>query len=177
VCFDLDQRRRKKQSIAYYFYEAQNGEGDMMRAKEFMPEPTISQTFEKHLKHQRAICETLEEIADSLPGGVNRQTCLHAARCIPNIIKSAHHFEQEVLFPFLQAKSVDTEKLDVAINRLYAEHLEDEGYGDEICEALLTIGQGQSIDPEKLGYMLRGFFEGIRRHIAFEREVLAPLLT
>jgi hypothetical protein len=26
------------------------------------------------------------------------------------------------------------------------------------------------------GYMLRGFFEGVRRHVAFEREMLAPLM-
>ncbi|TFF20657.1 hemerythrin domain-containing protein [Jiella endophytica] len=35
-----------------------------------------------------------------------------------------------------------------------------------------------SADPvaEALGYMLRGFFEGLRRHIAFEEEHLLPLL-
>ncbi len=34
-------------------------------------------------------------------------------------------------------------------------------------------------DPvaEALGYMLRGFFEGLRRHIAFEEEHLVPLLA
>ena len=30
---------------------------------------------------------------------------------------------------------------------------------------------------ETLGYMLRGFFEGLRRHIAFEEEHLVPLLA
>ncbi|WAP67178.1 hemerythrin domain-containing protein [Jiella pelagia] len=38
---------------------------------------------------------------------------------------------------------------------------------------------GGRADPvaEALGYMLRGFFEGLRRHIAFEEEHLVPLLV
>ncbi|NDW04440.1 hypothetical protein GTK09_08345 [Jiella sp. 40Bstr34] len=38
---------------------------------------------------------------------------------------------------------------------------------------------GSSANPaaEALGYMLRGFFEGLRRHIAFEEEHLVPLLA
>ena len=40
-------------------------------------------------------------------------------------------------------------------------------------------GQRAEPDPqaEALGYMLRGFFEGLRRHIAFEEEHLVPLLA
>lgn len=40
-------------------------------------------------------------------------------------------------------------------------------------------GSRAQSDPlaEALGYMLRGFFEGLRRHIAFEEEHLVPLLA
>ena len=40
-------------------------------------------------------------------------------------------------------------------------------------------GRHAQADPqaEALGYMLRGFFEGLRRHIAFEEEHLVPLLA
>ena len=53
---------------------------------------------------------------------------------------------------------------------------------------LAAIGPAGAPDPcgprpepdplaEALGYMLRGFFEGLRRHIAFEEEHLVPLLA
>ncbi len=33
-----------------------------------------------------------------------------------------------------------------------------------------------AVDVEKLGYMLRGFFTGVRRHLAFEREYILPII-
>nr|WP_312891188.1 hypothetical protein [Mesorhizobium silamurunense] len=55
--------------------------------------------------------------------------------------------------------------------RLRAEHVEDQCFGDEVAETLVAIGHGDPIEPaEVVGFMLRGFFEGLRRHIAFERE-------
>ncbi|MCE7026540.1 hemerythrin domain-containing protein [Jiella avicenniae] len=38
-------------------------------------------------------------------------------------------------------------------------------------------GSAKNPAAEALGYMLRGFFEGLRRHIAFEEEHLVPLLA
>ena len=43
----------------------------------------------------------------------------------------------------------------------------------DALEELATVGVG---NIDKLSYMLRGFFEGLRRHIAFEKEHLVPLL-
>lgn len=31
-------------------------------------------------------------------------------------------------------------------------------------------------NAEAIGFMLRGFFEGLRRHIAFEREHVLPMI-
>ncbi|MNL85495.1 hypothetical protein D3C87_2138230 [compost metagenome] len=41
-----------------------------------------------------------------------------------------------------------------------------------MTDALLKLGSGATVNMEATGYMLRGFFEGMRRHIAFEREFL-----
>ena len=39
------------------------------------------------------------------------------------------------------------------------------------------LGKGKSPgNPEATGYMLRGFFEALRRHIAFERDHLLAVL-
>ena len=41
---------------------------------------------------------------------------------------------------------------------------------------LVCLGHGGAIDnPEALGFMLRAFFDTVRRHIAFEREYVFPL--
>lgn len=40
---------------------------------------------------------------------------------------------------------------------------------------LFEIGHGAAIaNPEALGFMLRAFFDSVRRHIAFEREHVLP---
>jgi hypothetical protein len=61
------------------------------------------------------------------------------------------------------------------VERLRAEHIEDECFAGELTEALLVLGRDGSVDnPEALGFMLRGFFEAQRRHVAFEREHVLP---
>lgn len=61
--------------------------------------------------------------------------------------------------------------------RLRAEHVEDECFAGEVTEILLAIGHGETVEnPEAIGFMLRGLFENLRRHIAFEREHVLPMI-
>jgi iron-sulfur cluster repair protein YtfE (RIC family) len=120
---------------------------------------------------QLALCDELEDIADSLPAAVNRQKCIYAAKALTPMIRSLHHYEETILFPRIKqwpSGSADDETL----SRLRYEHLEDEGYAEELTEALFNLGSGEAVNMEAVGYMLRGFFEGTRRHIAFERSHL-----
>lgn len=65
-----------------------------------------------------------------------------------------------------------------SLDRLLAEHVEDECFAGELTEALLLLGRNGSADnPEALGFMLRGFFEARRRHVAFEREHVLPQIV
>ena len=62
------------------------------------------------------------------------------------------------------------------VRRLKAEHVEDECAAQDITDVLLDVGRGGAVEnPEALGFMLRAFFEGQRRHIAFEREHMLPI--
>jgi hemerythrin-like domain-containing protein len=126
---------------------------------------------------QLALCRELEEIADSLPARINRQKCIYAAKALGPLIKGIHHYEETVLFPMLQAKPDATESLGPTIERLKFEHCEDECFAEELTDALLKLGSGEGVNMEAVGYMLRGFFEGMRRHIAFEREHLLQGVT
>lgn len=145
------------------------GEGDLPAS--------LMLAVEEHIEEQISLCSSLEKIADSLPEDFDPQICLHAAKSIYPVFKGAHDFEESVLFPYLAKKDGDGERLQQILNRLHAEHWEDESFGEEVSEALIDLVNGEQDNPEKLGYMLRGFFEGVKRHIAFEREHLLPLIS
>lgn len=127
-------------------------------------------------REQLRLCAELEQIADSLPANVNRQKCLYAAKALGPMIKGLHHYEENVLFPALETRGC-ADDLAKTLTRLKFEHFEDECFAEELSERLLLLGAGGAeVNMEATGYMLRGFFEAIRRHIAFEREHLIDKL-
>ena len=129
-------------------------------------------------RRQLALCAELEEIADSLPDAADRQRCLHLARALCPLVAEAHELEERVLFGRLGELEHILPEMAASIERLRWEHFEDQCFGEEIRDALHALGRGDAcISGEALGYMLRGFFEGMRRHIAFESEVLVPFLA
>lgn len=136
----------------------------------------MRETLVYHLDVQSSLCSALERLADNLPGAVKPNDCLALARGIPAIIKRAHRFEEDVLFPYMCAHASTYPGLRSTLDRLHGEHWEDESYADELHLELAEFVDGDARNSEKLGYMLRGFFEGLRRHVAFEREHLLPML-
>ncbi len=133
--------------------------------------------MEKHCDRQLELCQCLEDIADSLPQNIDIQRCLRVAEVLYPAVKSAHDFEEQHVFPALDTLRQRDTALDASIERLRYEHWEDESYSQELSEVLLEWGRGdKKHDPAATGYMLRGFFEGLRRHIAFESEHLGPLI-
>lgn len=119
------------------------------------------------------VCGALEEIADALPDNVDRLMCVSVASTLLPMLRNIHRYEEEVIFPAYVAATADMQ----CVERLKAEHVEDECFADELTEALMTIGHGAAVaNPEALGFMLRGFFETIRRHVAFDRDhILAAI--
>lgn len=122
---------------------------------------------------QLTLCEALEEIADSLPANVNRQKCIYAAKSLVPLVNGVHRYEEEALFPLLERKGAGDREMTDAIARLKFEHVEDECFAEELTDTLTRLGSGDgSVNAEAAGYMLRGFFESIRRHIAFEQQFM-----
>lgn len=122
---------------------------------------------------QLTLCTALEEIADSLPANINRQKCIYAAKSLIPLINGIHRYEEEALFPMLEIKGSGDEELAEAIARLKFEHVEDECFAEELTDTLTRLGSGDgTVNAEAAGYMLRGFFESIRRHIAFEQQFM-----
>lgn len=139
-------------------------------------EPPLLGQMAVHLKACRELCDSLERIADNLPDNVDAQEALHVARGIYATVKRSHEFEEKALFPLLLDDG-PREETCKTIQRLHAEHWEDESFAFEVQDALTDFvrnpGEGNA---EALGYMLRGFFEGMRRHLAFECEHVVPAI-
>jgi hypothetical protein len=141
------------------------------------PAASILLRFEKLLDHQSQICDELEAIADALPDTIDVQSCLRTAQKLLPAIKTAHDFEESVLFPLINTRTHAGVKLELTIDRLRYEHWGDEEYAAEIQHALREfIRKRDKANIDSLAWMLRGFFDGMRRHIAFDRELLLPMI-
>ncbi len=137
----------------------------------------IAKRLCEHMNLNYNLCCQLEHIADGLPDNVDRQECLYVARSVVPMVKLSHDFEESILFPLLKEKCGESEQLNQTLDRLQAEHWEDESYASEVHHGLISFASGHSdVNVDSLAYMLRGFFEGMRRHLAFEREHVLPLL-
>lgn len=140
-----------------------------------MPCRDIRQAHERKLN----LCRVIEAIADALPSAVDRMQCLRVANVLVPVLREAHIYEEERVFPvFERSGAADAAARAASIRRLKAEHVEDECAAQDLTEILLEIGHGGAVEnPEALGFMLRAFFETIRRHVAFEREHVIPVVA
>ena len=140
-------------------------------------ETAMEENLRHYLKQQAALCEKLESIADSLPDSADAQDCLQLAQALVPLVKRVHDYEENKVFPWLvHVRKADATLLST-LERLRYEHLGDEEFATDLSSALRAyVTQRQTCNTEALAWMLRGFFEGMRRHIAFEREHILPLL-
>ena len=112
--------------------------------------------------------EMLEEIADSLPHSMNAGKCAKAAETLEPLVKRIHAFEEHEVFPRYAAANPGPVTAGM-LERLREEHCVDECYAEELSDALRRVAStSDPISADTLGYMLRGFFEAMRRHQAFE---------
>ncbi|WP_325463097.1 hemerythrin domain-containing protein [Pararhizobium sp.] len=123
-----------------------------------------------------AICAELETIADCLPANIDHLTCLQVAATLLPTLRLAHDYEETVVFPAYEKAVADSGRA-LSTDRLRGEHISDACFAADLTGILLDIGHGGAVQqPETLGFMLRGFFDSLRRHVAFEREHVAPLV-
>lgn len=134
----------------------------------------LSKGYDEKLR----LCDALEQIADSLPSRVDRLVCLRVANHLVPLLQTCHRYEEDRIFPlFESADAGDPHRRD-SVNRLRSEHVEDEFLAHEITEVLFSIGHGGPVEnPEAVGFMLRTCFQSLRRHIAFEREHILPIVA
>jgi hemerythrin-like domain-containing protein len=129
---------------------------------------------EEHALHNE-LCDLLEAIADGLPHQFDRALALVSVSILEAGLPSHMRLEEEALFPLLRRHVAESDPLHSALSCLEDEHERDSAALVELAEALRAAIDGGTIsNPEMLGYMLRGFFDSQRRHIAWEEAVVLP---
>lgn len=119
------------------------------------------------------LCDRLEAVADSLPRRIDAASCREVADKLPSTLLIVHRLEEEILFPAITAARCqdDGQRL---IERLRDEHRHDGQSAEQVARVLNELLHGRSPHSwEAIGYMLRAFFETVRRHVATERLLLA----
>ena len=125
---------------------------------------------------QEKLCDALERIADDLPDNVD-QMLVAAVLPMLRVDLGVHiRDEEEGLFPLMRGRAQPGDNFEEIAEVLLLEHSADEGFADEIVDQLENLKDGRRPqNPDMLGYMLRGFFETQRRHLAWEDAVVLPL--
>jgi len=142
-----------------------------------MPVHSRAEGFSTHHRRLLAMCNELEAVADSLPNNVDRQKCLRLARALGPLLMEAQKLEEGEIFPALLTLDPSQVGLGGTLNQLRFDHQLDLCYAEEVQDMLRSYGEGRrNVSPDAAGFMLRGFFEGLRRHIAFEEHMLVPLI-
>lgn len=132
--------------------------------------------FDRMCSEQLELCDELEALADSLPAA-DKQSALHIARAMNAILSRAHDFEETRLFPLVSDVAVGDINVLETLERLKYEHYQDNCFAEEVREALIEFSSSRkSLSPDALGYMLRGFFVSLRRHISVEKQLVQQAL-
>ncbi|WP_051213980.1 hemerythrin domain-containing protein [Maritalea myrionectae] len=132
--------------------------------------------FDAHQHQMEVLCGRLELIADLLPDQADPTLCKFTSDGMVKTLSDAQTFEEKELFPALEAVGALESDMSKIIAQLRDEHYEDLCFAEEIRENLRTIIEGEPTQSANAtGYMLRGFFEKLRRHMAYERHLTASL--
>lgn len=124
---------------------------------------------------QNELCNLLETLADGLPHQFDRALAQVSISILETGMPSHMRLEEEALFPLLRQRVPDSHPMHSALSCLEHEHDRDGAAVVEIADALRSaISLGRVANPDMLGYMLRGFFDSQRRHIAWEEAVVLP---
>ena len=129
----------------------------------------------EHLR-QKWLCDVLETIADGLPDRLEAALARTAVDILENEAPLHHKQEEACLFPLLIQRAQPEDNVEAVIRQLTREHLADDTYSSDLIHLLEEMAEGnRPTNAEMAGYMIRGFFESYRRHIAFEDLVILPL--
>lgn len=132
--------------------------------------------IEKEHQAERNLCDMLERIADSLLEPLDTVLASTGIVALRSCLKRHVALEEIYLYPVLTKRLCPGDLAENLLEHIRFEHTADESLAHDTADQLeQALGSGRVENPEMLGYMLRGFFECRRRHIAWEDAIILPL--
>ena len=151
-----------------------SSKGEKQIKKPLDPDPI--KRIEDEQAHMMALCDMLETIADEIPDNLNPSTFVMAARSLRHELPRLHRHEEQLLFPMLAKRAWPEDNIDEILDGFRQENAMDEGYAEEVLTVLDRLSLGRGLENlEMAGYLLRGFFESLRRHLRWENIILLKL--
>ncbi len=133
-------------------------------------------SIQKEHRSERNLCDMLERIADNLPEPLDADLARTGIFTLRRCLKRHVTLEEEYLYPVLTKRLCPGDLGENMLDHIRREHAADESLAHDTADQLeLALERGRVENPEMLGYMLRGFFECRRRHIAWEDAIVLPL--
>ncbi|WP_454289378.1 hemerythrin domain-containing protein [Rhizobium arsenicireducens] len=146
-----------------------------MRTDRILDEQQLTTLRQNH-EELLGLCRNIEELADSLPFDINEKLCRAVSDTVVPLLARTQKFEERLLFPNLD-RSAGSCFTAMMIERLKNEHRCDRLAAEEISLTLKAMLRGHcGLTFETIGYMLRGFFECVRRHVAAEKAMIDQLM-
>jgi hemerythrin-like domain-containing protein len=124
---------------------------------------------------QRALADLLEGLADGLPDGVDRRAAALGAHSLRMLAARRWALEEQALFPLIESHAPEGAPARRAIAIARREHRETAGRAIELADELEALAEsGRARNPDALGFMLRAFFDGLRRHLDWTEAAIMP---
>jgi hemerythrin-like domain-containing protein len=122
------------------------------------------------------LCTALETIADALPRNIDLYQVNVATLFLRNSFADLLAVQEALLFVPLRQRTMAGDDCEAILSQIEREHVADRELAIEVADALEEVNtRGFVANPEMLGYLLRCFFEGQRRHAAWEQLIVYPL--
>jgi len=124
---------------------------------------------------QRELCDLLEAIADGLPHTFDKSRATVAICLLEGSLPAHTRLEEDALFPLLARRLGADHPVTTTLSVLEDDHERESSLLVELAEALNEgISAPKPESGNALGYLLRGAFDAMRRHLDFEDRVVLP---
>lgn len=125
------------------------------------------------ISRQEQICRDLETLADQLPHRVDTLAARLLADALHPVLRACQDLEETHVFPAILHRDA---AIAPTLARLRAEHVEDEDHAAVVAETIMCfLSAPRHADANRLGYLIRGLFQPLLRHTAFDRDIILPL--
>ena len=121
------------------------------------------------------LCKSLLDLAEHLPGRLDREGIAYFLKVLASTWEAHVAFQSEAAFPLLKRRYEGDRDVLKCLGRLERQHIEIAGSNDELIEQLVHVLNGETVDCEMLGYLIRNAAERRREHVEWEQSFLNSL--